>query len=96
MSIGIATHIKSGKEVEFMHYTKGSYEDVLDWYERDTTKKAVYGRDEIIKGGGFSYFTQEGGVEYLNKDWYLVRFSRGDFYDVSPRDFKERYQEVGL
>lgn len=92
MKTGIATHIKSGKQVEFMRYEKGSYESALDWYEQDTTKKAIYGRDEIINGDGFSYLTQDGRREYLNKDFYLVRFGRGDFYDVSPSDFKEWYE----
>lgn len=91
----IATHTKSGKQVEFMRYTKGNYENTLNWYERDTTSKAIYGRDEIINGDGFSYFTQSGSREYLNNGYYLVRFGKGDFYDVSPRDFKEWYELIG-
>lgn len=92
MKIGIATHIESGNQVEFMHYAKGNYENTLNWYERDTTSKANYGREEIINGDGFSYLTQDGRREYLNQDFYLVRFGQGDFYDVSPRDFKEWYE----
>ena len=92
MDIGIATHIKSGKKVEFMHYIKGNYENTLNWYEQDAAKKMVYGRAEVIKNGeSLDYYTQEGKRELLNKGYYLVRFGRGDFYDVSPRDFKEWY-----
>lgn len=92
MKIGIAKHIKSGAQVEFVRYAKGNYENTLNWYERDATSKANYGREEIINGDGFSYLTQDGRREYLNNDFYLVRFGLGDFYDVSPRDFKEWYE----
>lgn len=95
MKIGIATHIKSGKQVEFMHFTQGNYENTLNWYERDTTKKMFYGRDEVINDGeSFTYYTQEGKRELMNKDWYLVRFGQGDFYDACPRDFKEWYEVI--
>ena len=93
MNIGIATHIKSRKQVEFMQFVAGNYENTLNWYERDATRKMIYGRDEVIKNGdGFSYLTQDDRREYLNQGFYLVRFGQGDFYDVSPRDFKEWYE----
>ena len=94
MKIGIATHIKSGTQVEFMHYTKGNYENTLNWYEQDVKdgRKAVYGRDDIIAGDGFSYYTQEGKREIVNKGFYLVKWGQSDYVDVSPRDFKEWYE----
>ena len=45
MKIGIAKHIKSGAQVEFVRYAKGNYENTLNWYERDATSKANYGRE---------------------------------------------------
>lgn len=94
MKIGIATHIESGKQVEFMHYAKGNYENTLNWHEQDVNdeRKAVYGRDDIIAGDGFSYYTQEGKRELVNTDWYLMRWGRGNYTAVCPRDFKEWFE----
>ena len=94
MKIGIAIQKKSGRTVEFMHYTKGNYENTLNWYEQDVRDgyKAVYGRDDIIAGDGFSYYTQEGKREILNTDWYLVKWGQSNYTDVCPRDFKEWFE----
>lgn len=94
MNIKTATHKKSGKKVEFMHYTKGNYGNVLDWYEQDIKEKAraVYGREDILAGEGFCYYTQEGKLERLNTDWYLVKWGQGDYVHVDPRDFKKWYE----
>ena len=43
MDIGIATHIKSGKQVEFMQFVAGNYENTLSWYD---ATKMIYGRDD--------------------------------------------------
>ena len=96
MKIGIATHIESGAQVEFMQYAEGNYENTLNWYEQDVKDghKAVYGRDDIVAGDGFSYYTQEGKRELINTDWYLVKWGQNDHTAVCPRDFKEWY-EVG-
>jgi len=92
MKIGIATHIKSGKQVDFMHYAKGNYRETLDWYERDTGREVVYFRDEIDEGNGFSYYTLECERELINTDWYLIKWGQNDYTAVCPRDFKEWFE----
>ena len=96
MKTGIATHKKSGTQVEFMHYTKGNYRETLEWYEQDVKDgyKAVYGRDGIIAGDGFSYYTQEGKRKLIDTDWYLVKWGQSDYVASCPRDFKEWYEVI--
>jgi len=94
MKIGIATHIESGKQVEFMRYAKGNYENTLNWYEQDVKneRKAAYGRDDIVAGDGFSYYTQEGKREFISTNWYLVKWGQGNYVAACPRDFKGWYE----
>lgn len=96
MKVGIAKHLNSGSLVEFMQYTEGNYENTLDWYEKDVKDgyKSVYGRDRIISGNGFSYFTQDGKKEIVNNGDYLVRVGLGVFYHADPRDFKSWYEVI--
>lgn len=92
MKIGNAKHIESGKQVEFMHYTKGNYRETLEWYEQDTGRNVVYHRDEIDDGDGFSYYTLECERELINTNWYLIKWGRNDHTAVCPRDFKEWFE----
>lgn len=92
MKIGIATHIKSGKQVEFMRYTEGNYRETVAWYEKSTGRSAFLSQDKIDIGHYFSYYTVECERELMNTDWYLIKWSFNSFTGVCPRDFKEWFE----